>query len=59
MPGSDATVYARLQLAEDLARIEQAKQDLEIMLKQLDDVDARTAKPHLCHVCETKTRNKE
>lgn len=59
MGTSDETARSRLQIAGDLARIETARQDLAEMLKQLDEVDARTVRPHLCHVCETKTRNKE
>jgi len=59
MAGSDETSRARLQIADDLGRLEAARQQLAKMLVQVADVDARTVKPHLCHICGVKVREKE
>ena len=56
MATSDDAARARLQIAGDLAQIETARGDLAATLAE---VDARTVKPHLCHVCGRKTREKE
>lgn len=59
MATSDEAARGRLQIAGDLARIETAKRDIVTMLALLEEVDARTIKPHYCHVCGRKTREKE
>lgn len=46
----------RLDLADVIAKAEQAKADLEQTLGRLGVVETKTRKPHLCHVCGKKTR---
>lgn len=52
---SDAAVKARHAIAEDLQRLDRARVEITDLLDRVDAL--RPA--HRCHVCATKTREKE
>jgi len=56
MATSDDAARARLNIAEDLATLEAASSRAKQLLAQLQE---KTRRPHLCHVCQKRTKEDE
>lgn len=59
---SDAAVIVRSAVAEDLRRLEDARAGLEVARADVSELlkKVEALRPaHHCHVCGTKTREKE
>lgn len=54
--GSDDVARSRLSNVEDLVALEEASRRAETLLAELRE---KTRRPHLCHVCNKRTKEDE
>lgn len=52
MAGSDDATRIRIGIGAELQRAES-------LLQRMTEAEKKLRKPHLCHVCKTKTREEE